>query len=438
MKIAACCFFDGRGCSVDAALSSGALRKTSMIKDITFITVNYAPEDTAIGLYTSQLAEFLVAKGYNVSVITGFPYYPMWKVHENYRDKPKFYTEVINGVTIYRRKFYVPENRNFFYRAMHILSFNYGSYFNLKNIKKADLIFCNIPFTTNVMLGLILKRRLKAVLWTSIKDFEFDAAYESGLLNENFATRLFKKALYSVERYLFNKSDIISSISFRMVDRIKSKAPKTNPVFFPDWVDVDFIDPAHYKQHPYISTDKFTVLYSGNIGQKQNWDVYVELGHKLRSHDGIEFVLVGEGAYRAEFIERLKKEGLLGFVKYHEPIPYQDLRDLLCSADLHVLFQKSEVIDSVMPSKILGMMSSAKPSVITGDMSSEVARHIGMSQGWGYYTNDDVDLIAREILALKDDRARQHELGQRARAYMIENFSKDKILDSFIEKIDTL
>lgn len=410
-----------------------------MIKDITFITVNYAPEDTAIGLYTSQLAEFLVTKGYNVSVLTGFPYYPMWKIHASYQDKPDYFTEVINGVTIHRSRFYVPENRNFFYRALHILSFNYNNFFNLKNVKKADLIFCNIPFTTNVMLGLMLKRRLKnAILWTSIKDFEFDAAYESGLLNENFASKMFKKMLYSIERYLFKKSDIISSISFKMVDRIKMKAPETNPIFFPDWVDVDFIDPAHYKHHPYILKDKFTVLYSGNIGQKQNWDIYIELAKKLKTQDDIEFVLVGEGAYRAEFLQRLEKEGLMGFIRYFEPIPYEDLRDLLCSADLHILFQKSEVIDSVMPSKILGMMSSAKPSVITGDMRSEVAKHINLSQGWGYYTNDDSEKIYQEILKLKSDPAMQKELGLKAREYMIGNFSKDTILNSFIEKIDTL
>jgi colanic acid biosynthesis glycosyl transferase WcaI len=415
------------------------VKKNIMIKDITFITVNYAPEDTAIGLYTSQLAEFLVTKGYNVSVLTGFPYYPMWKIHESYLDKPDYFTEVINGVTIHRSRFYVPSNRNFFYRALHILSFNYNNFFNLKNIKNADLIFCNIPFTTNVMLGLQLKRRLKnAILWTSIKDFEFDAAYESGLLKENLISSTFKKALYGIERYLFEKSDIISSISFKMVDRIKHKAPKTNPIFFPDWVDVDFIDPAKYKPHPYIPTDKFTVLYSGNIGQKQNWDIYIELAKKLKAYDDIAFVLVGEGAYKTEFLERLKKENLMDFITYYEPIPYEDLADLLCSADLHVLFQKSEVIDSVMPSKILGMMSSAKPSVITGDMRSEVAKHINLSQGWGYYTNEDTDKIFREILTLKDNAGMQKELGQKARKYMIENFSKNKILDSFIEKIDTL
>lgn len=406
-----------------------------MIKDITFITVNYAPEDTAIGLYTSQLAEFLVTKGYNVSVITGFPYYPMWEIPKNYKDKPTYFSEEINGVQIYRYKFYVPTNRNFFHRILHIMSFNFGNAFNLKKIKKADLIFCNIPFTTNVMLGLYLRRKLKAKLWTSIKDFEFDAAYDSGLLKQNLISKGFKKLLYKIEAYLYTKSDIISSISFNMVDRIKQKAPKTNPVFFPDWVDVNFINPENYSHHPHISKEKFTILYSGNIGQKQNWNVYITLAKKLSSYKDIEFVLVGEGAFKNDLLKIIEQEGLSDFIKYYEPIPYEDLSDLLCSADLHVLFQKSDIIDSVMPSKILGMMSSARPSIITGDQSSEVAKHIRLSQDWGFYSNEETEKIFEDILKLRESREFQESVGKKARSYMVENFSKDKILNSFLDKI---
>lgn len=409
-----------------------------MVKNITFITVNYAPEDTAIGLYTSQLAEYLAANGYTVSVITGFPYYPMWKIPENYRDKPRFYSEEINGVRIFRYRFYVPSQQNFLRRILHILSFNAGNAFNLRKIKKADLVFCNIPFTTNVMMGFALRRRLGAKVWTSIKDFEFDAAFESGLLRENILTKAFRKALLRTERHLYSKSDVVSSISLNMLERIRQKAPGTDPFFFPDWVDVDFINPRTHSHHPYIDREKFTVLYSGNIGQKQNWDIYIELAHRLKHHQDLEFVLVGEGGHREEFLDRLRKEGLDGFVRYQSPVPYEELSDLLCSADLHVLFQKEDVSDSVMPSKILGMMSSARPSLITGDKASEVARHIAESQGRGFFSNAETEAILDYIVELKQDKALRDEIGLRARGYMVSNFSKDNILQSFIKKINTL
>jgi colanic acid biosynthesis glycosyl transferase WcaI len=51
--------------------------------------------------------------------------------------------------------------------------------------------------------------------------------------------------------------------------------------------------------------------------------------------------------------------------KYYPPVPYEELNDLLCR--FACAFQKNAVVDTVMPSKILGMMASAKPSIVTGN-----------------------------------------------------------------------
>ena len=58
-----------------------------MAKNIIVIGINYYPEDSAIGLYTTQKAEALVLKGHNVTVITGFPYYPAWETKREYKTK---------------------------------------------------------------------------------------------------------------------------------------------------------------------------------------------------------------------------------------------------------------------------------------------------------------------------------------------------------------
>ena len=60
-----------------------------MNKSITIIGINFYPEDSSTGLYTTQMAEYLASKGYEVSIVTGFPYYPEWEIREEYVDKPK-------------------------------------------------------------------------------------------------------------------------------------------------------------------------------------------------------------------------------------------------------------------------------------------------------------------------------------------------------------
>jgi hypothetical protein len=50
-----------------------------------FIGINYAPEPTGIGPYTTGMAEGLARRGWGVDVITGFPHYPWWRIPEEHR-----------------------------------------------------------------------------------------------------------------------------------------------------------------------------------------------------------------------------------------------------------------------------------------------------------------------------------------------------------------
>jgi colanic acid biosynthesis glycosyl transferase WcaI len=61
--------------------------------------INYAPELTGIGKYSAELAEWLAARGHEVSVVTAPPYYPQWQVHEGYRAS-RYRKETLRGVTV--------------------------------------------------------------------------------------------------------------------------------------------------------------------------------------------------------------------------------------------------------------------------------------------------------------------------------------------------
>ena len=77
--------------------------------EITFIGLNFAPEDSAIGLYSSEWVNQLESDGHNVTVVTGFPYYPQWSVFKQYKNKPRFLQEYIGGTKILRYRQYVPK-----------------------------------------------------------------------------------------------------------------------------------------------------------------------------------------------------------------------------------------------------------------------------------------------------------------------------------------
>ena len=337
--------------------------------------------------------------------------------------------ESINGVNVFRSKQYVPSKPTFFKRILHLSSFTFGNFLNLFRISKPDLVISIVPFTTSILLGWFLKLRYKSILWTHIQDFEFDAASQTGL---GSSTPTFFKILFKVEKILLSRASLISTISNSMMQTLHQKSC-AEAYFLPNWIDENKINPRTSKQHQLLGSKKTKILYSGNIGEKQDWDFFMAFCRDIDASKN-QIIVVGDGA---------KKDWLTGeinaldHVVYHPPVPYEELSDLLCSADLHILFQKTDVLDAVMPSKILGMMASSTPSVVIGNKDSEVKQIFEISNGGLFFSNYSNALV-NAVEKLMESPLRSEKMGKDARAYVLSNFSRAEILNKMTEKLKTL
>ncbi|MCI4411498.1 MAG: WcaI family glycosyltransferase [Thiotrichales bacterium] len=401
--------------------------------NITLIGVNFFPEDTAIGLYTSQWAQYLSDAGCEVTVVTGFPYYPQWKIRADYQDKSRWLSEDYHGVRVLRYKQYVPEKPSFVGRVWSLLTFTLGSIVNLFKVKQADLVICVVPFTSSILLGWLLAKVKGAKLWVHVQDFEFDAVFDAGILSSrSLKGRIIGRVVFALERFLLNRADQVSTISSAMMQKLQSKT-RTPAFYFPNWVDVSNINPNSCSGHPYLQSERFKVLYSGNIGEKQDWDSFVVLVKHFQHRQDIEFIIVGEGAKKAWLQTQLIDSTIVSF---YDPVPYAELNDLLCGADVHILLQKVDVLDSVMPSKILGMMASAKPSLISGHQDSEVKRILEAAQAGCYV--DDIDAAIQYLEKMIERKSFSHDMGNQARHYVESAFSKSSVLLRFKQQLDAL
>lgn len=397
-----------------------------MNKHIVIIGINYYPEDSAIGLYTTQKAEYLVEQGFEVSVITGFPYYPHWKISKEYNSKSYFFQESINGVKVFRSKQYVPSNPTFIKRVWHMITFTFGNFINLFKVKKPDIVISIIPFTTSSLLGWFLKTRYKCKLWTHIQDFEFEAAKQTGLVNKK---SYLTKILSYFESYILKKSDVVSTISKTMLNKVLIKSNKKG-IYLPNWLDNSKFSNTP-TSHPYMNSDKFKILYSGNIGEKQDWGFFYRLCENLKPYrEEFEIIVVGNGSKKKEVILKTKQ---YSFVKHFDLVPFESLSSLLKSTDLHILFQKTQVVDTVMPSKVLGMFASGKPSIITGNKKSELKSAFEKNKLGFYIDDNEVGKIIDLLMILKNDTKQRKDLGENAKKYVNSNFEKEKVLSRFIE-----
>lgn len=410
---------------------------------VTVVSPNYYPEDTAIGLYNTQMVDFLAKKSLILSVVTAFPYYPAWEIYDDYITKPIFYREkkflnnaTHNSINIYRYRHYVPKRPTFLKRVVHLCDFTFGSFFNLFKIKKTDVIFTIIPFTSSSFLALLWSKITGAILWIHIQDFEFDAIKEAGIIEKKLKVlnKFLFLILFKLEKFLLSKADVISSISMAMCQKITDKTGRQDVFHFPNWIDADDINPDKSRLHHFIKnhSDKFTLLYAGNIGEKQDWDIFRQIVKQFNTQTHIHFIVVGEGATKELLLNDCKN---IDNISFYPPVPFNELNDLLCSADMHILCQKANIIDTVMPSKILGMFASAKPSLIVGNDKSEIATLMKQTNLGYFVTNNNISEIISVIQQCANNKEKSYELGKNARKYVTSHFSKDNILQKFYEKI---
>lgn len=116
----------------------------------------------------------------------------------------------------------------------------------------------------------------------------------------------------------------------------------------------------------------------------------------------------------------------LGNVMFLPLQPAERLNDLLNLADLHLLPQRAGVADLVMPSKLLGMMASARP-VIAGTQAESALGRVVSACGI-VVPPEDGAAMAGAVRLLAGDPDRRAALGRAGRERVVAEWGRDAVL----------
>jgi colanic acid biosynthesis glycosyl transferase WcaI len=396
--------------------------------------INFAPELTGIGKYTGEMATWLAKAGHEVRVVTAPPYYPEWKIWGEYRSRPK--VETWEGVQVFRSAVWVPRNPTGSKRLLHLASFAISSLpLMLRQLKwKPDIVWVVEPPLFCAPTALCTARLSGARAWLHVQDYEVDAAFSLGLIKG----RLARKMVSSVERWLMRRFDQVSTISSRMMERASSKGVASERLtYFPNWTDLDQIRPlcrsSRYRTELGIPEDAVVALYSGNMGGKQGLEMLAQAAHLLSRQENLYFVFCGSGAAKPELMAAVAG---LARVQFLDLQPLGQLNELLGMADIHLLPQRPDAEDLVMPSKLTGMLASGRAVVATAREGTELYTVL-KPRGVVVPPGDPVSL-AEAIMALADSPLRRRSLGVAGRRYAETHFAKSWILNGFIDNANSL
>ena len=182
--------------------------------------------------------------------------------------------------------------------------------------------------------------------------------------------------------------------------------------------------PSPYRQEWGITTPQ-VVLYSGNIANKQGIEIVVHAARLLRHRPDLTFVICGEGPNRAN-LETLA-EGLTN-IQFHDLQSKERLNDLMGLATIHLLPQKADAADLVLPSKLTNMLASGRPVVATAAPGTGLADAV---EGCGIVTPpEDIKAFAKAIENLSDEEALYQAMSKAARHRAEQRWDKNTALSS--------
>lgn len=329
--------------------------------------IHYYPDLTGIGKYTGEMNAFLASQGHEVTMVTANPFYPQWKLNIAY---PRFFwkKEKIQGVTVYRCPLYIPENPTAGRKIVHEFTFLasiFPIWFMLLFKKKYDIVFgINPPFHLSIF-PLLYKWIKGGKMISHVQDLQIDVVKDMQMIKNELVLDM----MFSIEKYFLAQSKVVSTISLGMERKITNKGiPKSKQLLFPNWVDCDFIMPldraSSLRQTLGIPLDIKVVMYSGNLGEKQGLELILEAAAYFKESKQLLFIIVGSGGAKKRLL-RLSEEMGLANLKFFPLQSYEDLPRLLAVPDVHLVLQKKEAADLVMPSKLTGILASGGLAIVS-------------------------------------------------------------------------
>lgn len=305
--------------------------------------------------------------------------------------------------------------------------------------KKYDVVIAVSP---PMQVGLMpwIYNKLRGTPWVfHIQDLQVDAAVRLGMINQGKIVKL----LYNIENFLLKRATKVSTITEAMRTRLHNKGvQEENTLLFPNWSDINFITPLSLEGNSYrkelrVSSDQVIFMYAGNIGEKQGLDIILEVAEQFKEDSRARFVIAGEGAAKSKLLK--KAESLkLNNVNFLPIQPLEKLPQLLAAGDVHLVIQKSEAADLVMPSKLTNILAAGRPAIATAESGTALYEVLHNHNAGKTGSSDDKQALMKNIEMMIENVEERKQMGINARKAAEILLDKNKILRDFEVQLQNL
>lgn len=347
-------------------------------------------------------------------------------------------TEMMYGGKLKVHRFAIyREGRNPILRAMrYSLNWMIQLWFGLRE-KDVDCVYLESTPPIQGMLGAFLKIFRKYPFVYCLQDIFPDSLAGTSLAKKN---GLLWKIGRIIEDFTYRHADKIIVISEDFKKNIMAKGvPEEKIVVVYNWVDQNAVVNVPRSENKLfakynIDPSKFYMEYSGNIGLTQNMDMLLEVMKELKdSHPNIGLVLVGEGAYKKQVEEMVRRDGLTNVVMLPFQ-PYEDISHVFSLGDVGLVISKPGVGANSVPSKTWSIMSAGRP--VLANFDENEMKTILEKNECGIFTKaGDKEAFKAAIIKLYRNRELCGQYGRNGRRFVMTHLTKEVGTQKYVEVV---
>lgn len=410
-------------------------------KKILIHSLVFSPDGVSTAYLYNDIAKGFQSQGYEVVVLTTTPHYNVIK--DEIEKQPikwrwfgLFGESYFNGIKV----FHVPQKK-FKSLSMRILCFVYWhiiSFFLALNEKNVSAILSPSPPLTIGLINLLIGRIKSLKVIYNVQEIYPDFLIEQ----RNLKSKVIINFLKWMERYVYNKSDAITTIDEIFYNTIKSRFEDQRKLhIIPNFVDIELykpLDQINLDSTIFLQNDHIKLMYAGNIGHAQDWEPLLALAYELKE-EPFDFYIIGEGVLKQDLENDVKKNGLMNV----HILPYQRrelMPHLLAFADIQFIFMSKEMEGHGFPSKVYTIMACEKPLLVCSGEGSPIVNFLRNYDCAKIITQntlqDKVNTMAQFLRSSK--MLDYKKMGQNGLHHIKATYSKEVVVQKYIDLIDRL
>ncbi|WP_198348022.1 glycosyltransferase family 4 protein [Plantactinospora sp. KBS50] len=315
------------------------------------------------------LARELAGRGHSVTIVTGFPNYPLGKIYPGYRLAWRRW-EQVDGVRILRVPLYPDHSSSGLRRMANYLSFTLSaSILGPLLAGRTDVVFVYSPPMTLGITARLFKAFRRARVVLDVVDLWPDAVAGSGMAS----SRLVVAGSGWFARRSYRAADRITVLTEGFRERVLAQlGARPIPVTVrPPWAQDEVAGPDRAFAASFGLDGMFCVVHAGNLGVFQDIETVLAAADLLRDQPDVRLVLVGGGRDLAEIRAAVARRNLSNVV-LTGLVPAERIPGVLARADACLVSLVSDPYLNInLPSKFASYLAAGRP--IVANASGQVA-----------------------------------------------------------------